>query len=216
MARNSRNGQRTRRENNQKRIPVLGYYIILTDGTETEQQYFDGLRNSLPEEVKKKLVLKVFNRDTKKLIASCKEIMSLNPNYAEPWIVFDRDKVVDFDMLIRNAERESINVAWSNPCIEVWFEAYFNEMSTYLDSVTCNAGFRRTFSKRTGQKYLKSNGHNYRLLCQNGSESDAIRRAKLKHKEHLNNMKNNSSEMIPCSLLYILVEEIRLKAHSQI
>ena len=216
MARNIRNGQRTRRENNQNRTPVLGYYIILTDGTETEQQYFDGLRNSLPDEVKGKLVLKVFNRDTKKLIASCKEIMSLNPNYAEPWIVFDRDKVVDFDMLIRIAESESINVAWSNPCIEVWFEAYFNEMSTYLDSVTCNTGFRRTFLKRTGQKYLKSNGHNYRLLSQNGSESDAIRRAKLKHKEHLINMKNNPSEMIPCSLLYILVEEIRLKSTSQL
>lgn len=215
MASKSRIGERSKRENNLKRIPELGYYIIMTDGTETEQKYFDGLRNSLPVEIQQKLVLKVFNRDTKKLISSCKEIISLNPNYAEPWIVIDRDRVVDFDILIRNAKSEMINVAWSNPCIEVWFEAYFNEMSAYLDSVACNVGFKRIFSRRTGQTYRKSNGHNYRLLCDYGSESDAIRRAKLKHKEHLKNMKNKPSEMLPCSLLYHLVEEIRRKANSQ-
>ena len=42
-------------------------------------------------------------------------------NFKETWIVFDRDRVPDFDKLIQKANYRGISVAWSNPCIEIWF-----------------------------------------------------------------------------------------------
>ena len=34
------------------RIPELGYYLIVTDTEETEKNYFEGLRDSIPVELK--------------------------------------------------------------------------------------------------------------------------------------------------------------------
>ena len=40
-----------RKDRNQRvgtRVPELGYYLIVTDTKETEKNYFDGLRDSIP------------------------------------------------------------------------------------------------------------------------------------------------------------------------
>lgn len=40
-----------RKDRNQrvgKRVPELGYYLIVTDTEETEKNYFEGLRDSIP------------------------------------------------------------------------------------------------------------------------------------------------------------------------
>ena len=51
-----------RRDRNQRvgvRVPELGYYLIVTDTEETEKNYFEGLRDSIPSELKDRLVIKV-------------------------------------------------------------------------------------------------------------------------------------------------------------
>ena len=59
MARSNRNGQRKRRDSFPKRVPDLGYYIILTDADETEKNYLNGLQRSLPKELQGRLVIRV-------------------------------------------------------------------------------------------------------------------------------------------------------------
>ena len=55
MARNERNGNRkTREQIAKRRIPELGYYFIVTDTKETEQNYMYGLRDSIPKELQYK------------------------------------------------------------------------------------------------------------------------------------------------------------------
>ena len=55
-----RSGQRKPRVPQEKRrIPSLGYYFIVTDTKETEQNYLLGLRESIPEALRGKLVIKV-------------------------------------------------------------------------------------------------------------------------------------------------------------
>ncbi len=39
--------------------PVLGYYLIVTDTEETEKNYFEGLKNSIPPEIRERIVIKV-------------------------------------------------------------------------------------------------------------------------------------------------------------
>lgn len=119
MANLERNGSRKiRRQLFKQRIPKLGYYFIVTDTKETEQNYMFGLRNSIPPELQGKLVIKVVKTKTKNLVEEALNLASLNPQYGEIWIIFDRDQVQNFDEIISEAITKGINIGWTNPCIE--------------------------------------------------------------------------------------------------
>lgn len=84
----------------------MGYYLVVTDTEATERCFFTGLHNSLPEEMKQKLVIKVVETDTQDLIQKCQELTAYDAQYRIPWIVFDRDQVVDFDQIVTRAKRQ--------------------------------------------------------------------------------------------------------------
>ena len=124
MASFERNGNRkVRGQLFKRRIPELGYYFIVTDTKETEQNYMFGLRNSISPELQGKLVIKVVKTKTKNLVEEALNLASLNPQYGEIWIIFDRDQVPDFDEIISEAISKGINIGWTNPCIVEWFSA---------------------------------------------------------------------------------------------
>ena len=56
MAKADRTGKRKRRESATRRVPDLGYYIVVTDAKETERNYLYGLRDSLPKELQGRTV----------------------------------------------------------------------------------------------------------------------------------------------------------------
>lgn len=211
MAKGDRNGQRKGRESFRKRVPDLGYYFIVTDTSQTEENYMYGLRDSLPRELQGRIVIKVSKAKTEKLVAVCQEQAALEPQYGEPWIVFDRDKVVKFDQIIADAERAGVNVGWSNPCIEIWFDAYFGKINGYQDSVACCQGFSNTFKRKTGQEYDKASDRIYAVLNRFGNEKIAIMNAENKLQEHLRNCVIKPSEMCPCTTVHRLVREIKEK-----
>lgn len=170
-----RSGKRkTREQLSKRRVPELGYYFIVTDAKETEQNYMLGLRNSIPNELQGKLVIKVCKAKTIDLVNEALNMASLQPQYGEPWIVFDRDQVTEFDQIISTAVEKGINVGWSNPCIEIWFSTYFGPMPAYFDSVLCCNGFSQKFTHATGRKYEKSDPAVYQKLCRYGDEKYAI------------------------------------------
>ena len=176
MGREERRGKRKSREQSRKtRIPELGYYYIVTDTDQTEKNYLEGLRDSIPEELKGKIVIKVSKSRTVDLVKTCKEGASLYSQYSEPWVVFDRDQVKDFDGIIKNAEQNGIHAGWSNPCLEIWLYAYFGSMPNIRDSVSCCNRFGTEYEKRTGQKYDKAEKDLYKKLCEFGDEENAIK-----------------------------------------
>ena len=68
MAKGDRIGNRKTREQRRTiKVPELGYYLIVTDTEGTERCFFTGLHQSLPEEVKNKLVIKVVETKTRSL-----------------------------------------------------------------------------------------------------------------------------------------------------
>lgn len=73
------------------RVPELGYYLIVTDTEETEKNYFEGLRDSIPVEMKDRLVIKVEKSKTVELVERVVELTDAESQYRIPWIVFDRD-----------------------------------------------------------------------------------------------------------------------------
>lgn len=211
MAKKDHIGNRIKRNQLPKRKPDLGYYLVVTDTEETEGNYIEGLKNTLPEEFRGRLVIKVINDiKTNDLINECHEKATSLSQYSKPWIMFDRDEVPHFDKIIQDAEKAKISVAWSNPCLEAWFEAYFQEM-TYCDpSEKCWKRFAKLFKEKTGKDYKKSNKEIYNLLKLYGDEEKAIKRARKKHEEH-KKMELNPSAMNPCSTVYLLVDEIQKK-----
>ena len=213
-----RNGNRKSREqisHSNRRTLNLGYYIIVTDTKETEENYLNGLRNSIPTNLKDNITIKVCKAKTEKLVEKALEYASKESQYREIWIVFDRDKVVKFDNLIEQAERSGIKVGWSNPCIEIWFSAYWGKMPTYHDSVACCSGFEKLFEQKTKQEYKKSDDNIYKFLCKYGDEEVAINFAKNRHKQHINSGNILPSTMNPCSTLYLLVDEIAQKTRQK-
>ncbi len=214
MARADRTGKRKPREAFRTRTPDLGYYFIVTDARETEENYLYGLRDSLPRELRGRIVIKVSKAKTQELVKSCKEQAALEPQYGQPWIVFDRDRVMNFDEIIAQAQREGVHAGWSNPCIEIWFDAYFGKMHSYSDSVVCCRKFAEIYKQKTGQEYHKDNPQIYAILNRFGNEDRAIQIADNRLQGYLRDGVKNPSEMCPGSTVCKLVEEIRHKIHT--
>jgi len=49
------------------------------------------------------------------------------------WCVFDRDEHPKFDKAVALAGRHGINLAMSNPCLELWFILHFENQTAYLE-----------------------------------------------------------------------------------
>ena len=210
MLKDKRKGQRKPRSIGSKSSsPDLGYYLIVTDTKETEQNYMFGLRDSIPDELKRRLIIKVSKTKTANLVTEAQSQAALQPQYGEPWIIFDRDQVKNFDDIIQNAEAAGINVGWSNPCIEIWFNAYFGAMPTYQTSVACCNGFGSAFEKVTNRKYHKSDKQIYHQLCQYGNEKAAIKIAENKYTQY--NDMDKPSQRCPATTMHRLVNEIQSK-----
>ena len=212
MARKDRTGNRkTREQRAVRRIPEMGYYLVVTDTEATERCFFNGLHASLPEDTKKKLVIKVVETKTQNLIDKCLEMTAYDAQYRIPWIVFDRDQVSNFDGIIKDANRVGINVGWSNPCFEIWMYAYFGSMPSIHESWTCCSRFGDAYKAKTGQDYSKSDSDLYKRLCQYGDEDKALEIAEQKFEQCWRAGKNIPSQMCPATTVHNLVGEIRRK-----
>ena len=192
------------------RSELLAYYLIITDGKETEKNYLNGLRSSLPDKYRNRIVIKVKVKCTKDLLDVCLTEKDKNARFASMWIMLDRDEVKDFDKLIVEAEKNHIQVAWSNPCLEAWFLMYFGIAHYYNNSEQCITEFKKKYKELLGRDYEKNIDDIYSKLIQAGNEDEAIRIARRSIKQGLkDNPKTNYSDMNPASMVYVLIEEIR-------
>ncbi|MCD6322735.1 MAG: RloB domain-containing protein [Clostridiales bacterium] len=213
MRSDKRKGKIPKRSLRMGKAPVLGYYNIITDTKETEKNYFNGLRDSHTQCKNRNLVIQVDAALTKNLVEKAKEIRNSDPQYRKTWIVFDRDRVSNFDLLIDSAEKNGINVAWSNPCIEIWFHAYFGEMPITNESTKCVENFVDKYKQTTKQDYIKADKDIYKKLAKFGDETLSIDISKARIKQSCQNY-GKPSEMFSTSTLHKLIEEIRLKTSS--
>lgn len=213
MSEEARNGNRRSRDHRVDRRNLrLGNYLIITDAKKTEKLYMQGLKESLPKSVREQLQIKVVSDiDTDKLVEKACSLRSKSSVYCDTWIVFDRDLVPNFDKIIKDAESNEIHVAWSNPCIEMWFLAYFNKTPHIPDSRACIREFKNDcYSKMNKYEYHKEDKAIYNKLIQYGDEAQAISYAKARYKRFKNPSKK-CAEMVGVTTLYQLVEDIKSK-----
>ena len=204
-----RDGKRKSRKQRKTQHYRLKYYLIITDTEKTEENYFNGLKDSLPKDIKNKISIKVAKAKTPQgLINEAGNIVSLNTQISDVWLVFDRDEVKDFNKIVERAQKKKYKVGWSNPCIEIWFYAYFGEMPKKQDSVQCVRDFALKYKQYINQEYSKSDSDLYSKLIKFGNEENAIKIAKERLIES-QKLKCKPSEMFGTTKVFELVEEIR-------
>lgn len=214
MAKGDRTGNRKTREQRRRlKVPELGYYLIVTDTEATERCFFNGLHQTLPEHIRGKLVIKVVETKTRAMIDKCLELTAYEAQYRIPWIVFDRNQVIEFDEIIAEAKKKGIQVGWSNPCFEIWMYAYFGAMPAIKESWTCCSEFGRVYESKIGQKYSKADEKMYEKIYNVGDEEKAIQIAQQKLEQHEREGKTKPSEMCPCTTVHKLVGEIKRKIY---
>ena len=218
MSKNRRDGIRKSRAERRGRRPELGYYVIVVNTKETENNYFEGLKNSLPSEMQKKLAVVVFKAKTGSVIEVCKKQLSYDPQNRKGWIVFDRDQEVHFDKLIEDAEAEGIGACWSNPCFEIWLHAYYGAMPLVCNSrpeaasQECCRNFGSVYEKYNGHKYSKSEKQLYFNLIKTGNEDTAQKIALERFQNCERDYKGEKfSNWESCTTVFRVIQEIRNK-----
>jgi hypothetical protein len=112
------------------------YHLIVTEGTKTEPQYFNAVKEIINRKYGDKIQLIVSGTgyNTISLFEEAKKEASQNLNgYAHVWVIYDTD---DFpaEHINRTAElcRQNSNsdiqyhAIWSNQCIELWYLLHFS------------------------------------------------------------------------------------------
>ena len=111
------------------------YHLIVTEGTNTEPQYFQAIKDIVNQQYREKIQLDIYGEgdNTLSLFEKARNRASENPNgYKHVWVVYDTD---DFpaDRIYRTAElcvqnttdETQYHAVWSNQCIELWFLLHF-------------------------------------------------------------------------------------------
>ena len=125
-------------------------------------------------------------------------------------MVFDKDDfpLDNFDNTIFAVKDNSKwHAVWSNQCIEIWFLLHFNYRDTDMDRNQCMSDLNSIFLQQFGCEY-KKNMPNICGLLKNFT-SIAIRNAKKLYCENNSAGDVSPHEMVPCTTVYELVEELQ-------
>ena len=210
MPKDNRNGNRTRRQSRTGRLPqrTSKHIIIVTDGRETEINYINGLKKTITGSGIR-ITIKQEN-PPENLVKEVLRLKNLSAaSEPEPWVFFDRDDVPKFDDIIREAEENGVNTAWSNPCVEIWFSAHFENIKTYTQSKQCIDEFKDLYYRKTRNPYRKNDEEIYRRLTESGDETKAIERAENLMRKYAENTITKPSEMMPGTTVSKLIKSIR-------
>lgn len=126
-----RGSRRTKRVNN--------IFLIICEGKETEKQYFNCFRNELRRSNFEIIALPAKHRDAISIVNRAIEEIKyreLDIGYGDQvWCVFDRDINKNPELIEAKIEAQKcgINIAFSNPCFEVWYICHYIRSSASLD-----------------------------------------------------------------------------------
>ena len=84
-----------------------GACLCVTDAEKTEKNYFEGIKNIIPDSLKNDLQIKIYsNKPLAKIIDFAAEQRNKDERFRDIWLVFDRDEVKNFDKLTEEAKEK--------------------------------------------------------------------------------------------------------------
>lgn len=153
------------------------YHLIVTEGTKTEPQYFEGLKEDINRLYRGRISIVIEGvgqgANTLTLLERAQKIVEKEPDkYKHVWLVYDKDDFPkdDFDntffkckSLSGNGDSVVYHALWSNECIEYWFLLHFMP----LDSALHRNEYYPKLTECLGSKYEKNRKDIYTLLKPN-------------------------------------------------
>jgi len=115
--------------------PLRRHILIVCEGAKTEVNYFEEIRKSLRLSAME-IDIQGLGQDPKSLVERAKQLRHENSEenpYESVWCVFDRDEHPSWKAAIDMARANSISVACSNPCFELWYLLHHDSQRTWLD-----------------------------------------------------------------------------------
>lgn len=204
MNRRARRGQPKRQRS---KSPKSLQLRIFCEGAATEKGYFTFLKRQYRERVQ----ITVDDRHGEPLTLVKNAIATMADEkrsekrgrgaaHDQYWCVFDRDEHGHFDEAIGLAHQEGIQIACSNPCIELWFIIHFEDQTAFIDR---HAAQRRSRLLLKSDKVLSDEANQtlHRLFV------DASERAKRLETKHEGDGSPPNSN--PSSRVWTLLDTIR-------
>ena len=124
------------------RLPPKPLTLIICEGFKTEPLYFKGLRASkgIPETRIRVVTSRECNGTDPLTLVKCakstlREIKKLEElEYDQIWVVFDHDDHETIKQAMDMAKGNDFNVAFSNPCFELWYLLHFDRHTAHIHS----------------------------------------------------------------------------------
>lgn len=143
------------------------YHLIVTEGTKTEPNYFNALKDEINEKYPGRVSIKVegAGEGTIKLLERAKKIVIRSTvEYKHVWLIYDKDDFPesDFDRTAfsckaLSAPSVTYHALWSNQCVEYWFLLHYN----LLDSDIIRDEYYPKLSEYLKCKYQKNSNHSF-------------------------------------------------------
>lgn len=213
MTKLNRAGHRLKRKESVKIIGP-GNYLIVTEGTETEVNYFNRIKEIIENSFRNNIIvdkvsLKVegTGRSTKVLVNEAIKKRSLGA-FSEVWVVFDKDENEDFDEAIDFAKKEGLNVAWSNECFELWLLLHFQNLQAAIPRTDYYSKLSGHFKKGNFNKGIYDKNTKGIFDITSPFTDIAIKRSKLLIRNYTGDRNFCPSKMNPCTTVQELVEEL--------
>lgn len=149
----SRRRQNIKLEQNQR----LPRFLIVCEGKQTELNYFKHINSSLKRGTVN-IKVHAFGGSGLPLIKAAVQ-QAANVAYTQVWCVFDRDNLSSevFTAMYQHATKHGFQVAYSNPCFELWYLLHFERCFArqWLSCDMCMDKLQQYF----GQPYVKASTH---------------------------------------------------------
>ena len=182
--------------------------LVICEGTETEPLYFEALRRSkrLPRGRLRIETGAACGGTAPTLLVRAKKLRRKisqrdDVKYDEVWCVFDRDDHPSFGDALADAGRESVKVAYSVPCFELWYLLHFIDQTAHIERDAVIAKLLKTSRL---PEYTKSMPGVYDEL--RAKRDDAVQRAERLRAYHRRNDKPETTN--PATTVDVLVKRL--------
>lgn len=129
------------------RIIAPEFHLIVTEGTKTEPNYFEGLKQDINSRFPGRISIQIEGigqgKNTLTLLECAQKLVSpigKYPDVKHVWLVYDKDDFPkdDFDntyfrcIALSNDSPITYHALWSNECIEYWFLLHYIQLVAAL------------------------------------------------------------------------------------
>lgn len=181
---------------------------IYFNSLETEYHYFEGFKKKLEGYDLIDLRLQI-EKMKKKGGASPVELLEYaiknKQKLEESWIVFDKDEFPNIHSVVCKAKQYNINVAFSNPCFELWFLNHYNYCESSLSTSQCIEQIKRKFRENHRKIYLKNDTECFESVYSRTKK--AIKNSEKQYKK-ISEEFTNVDKQNPSTLVYLIVSKL--------